>query len=184
MKNTSWADWVYYIIVLTFLAGIAWLATGCKSTQPNWAKECAERYPVKVDTVYKEGKMIVDTQYVPVAITDTFECPPADTAIKYEIKIQTKFREVTKKQVDTIVQVKENTAKADAWAGAYAEEVERRLSTEKESKKWEAKAKERGKRNTYLWLVIVALSAYVTRKLWMPTVAKVPGLVMRLISKI
>lgn len=183
MKNLSWADVVYYLIVISLVAGICFLAS-CKSQKVNWAKECAERYPIKIDTLYKEGKTVIDTTYVPVAITDTFECPPADTAIKYQIKIQTKFREVVKTKVDTIIQVKENTAKSEQWQGAYAEEVERRLSTEKEVKKWEAKAKKRGKKNLHLVLVIITLSAWVTRKLWMPTVAKVPGLFMRLIGKI
>lgn len=150
-------------LILAF--GFLLLLIGCLSctTQrkaEKWMNEhhleasayCADKFPVQTDTQYIKGETIYDTIFEPVEIIDTFACPPSDTVVRYQIKIQTKKERVTEVRTDTLIEWRENLAKV----------VELDLTlqqTNEELKQAKKEASTSGK--TVYWLIgIVLLMAF------------------------
>lgn len=111
------------------------------------AKYCAEKFPVKDDTLYLQGGVIVDTI---IEVKDSLVrviCPKSDTVT--EVKQVVRFRTVTvdKLRVDTVTVIRENKANT-----AYLEsEVVKYKGL---SEKWKDKAQSRGQ---LIMLLIVIL---------------------------
>lgn len=164
-----------------FIFGIVCLIVACNTPKPNWAKECAERFPsrtdtfrlttekVKVDTFFLKGMTVpyyIKTICPPsdtvrlVANSGTIECPP--------------FREVVKTKIlhDSVVIYRANTAqetllksKIDSLnsESEALKRVNRSLLSDIEGKKRQTQ------RLTWLSVIgwiIVALFSFLTYKIW------------------
>ena len=144
---------VAYLLVLGAI-----LLFGCNPAQkaanklakyPNEAaKFCAEKFPVKDDTLYLQGGVIIDTI---VTVKDSIIrviCPKADTVTIVDTKV--KFRTVTvdKTRIDTITVIRENKANT-----AYLESEVKKYRNE--ANKYKQSAQNR--LQFILWLVIILL---------------------------
>jgi hypothetical protein len=152
---------IAYLIVLGAI-----LLLGCNPAQKaartlakhptEAAKFCAEKFPVKDDTLYLQGGVIIDTI---VTVKDSLIrviCPKADTVTVVDTKV--KFRTVTvdKTRIDTITVIRENKANT-----AYLEsEV---IKHKGDAEKWKEKAQSR--MQFILWLAIILVVIIVLQVL-------------------
>lgn len=147
-------------LLLAYLAVIALLLifAACNPTKkaarifdedrPAAAKYCAEKFPVKDDTLYLQGGVIVDTI---ITVKDSLIrviCPKSDTVTQVQQVV--KFRTITvdKLRVDTVTVIRENKANTA--------HLEIELSKYKgDAQKWKEKAKSNFQ--FILWLAIILL---------------------------
>jgi hypothetical protein len=146
MKKDRLYDIVEGFIIVFFVVWAAWMLSGCMTPKKAvdylkkkelLADTCAANYPVIVDTLYKEGDLIIETNFLPgdtLVFFDTINqwridtirkaCPPS--------KVSTIWR------VDTFMLTKLDSAKLAALREKYEASI-------KDSAKWKSKAKARGK---------------------------------------
>jgi hypothetical protein len=109
---------------------------------------CADSFPVRSDTIIKEGETIesvevwTDTLYV----TDTIDNTSLPDTIE---KIKVLTRVVTKYRVDTVVQTKENIARVAALEVIVADKDKEIVKVSSDRDKWKVKAKNRS-RNQFI----------------------------------
>jgi hypothetical protein len=112
------------------------------------AKYCAEKFPVKDDTLYLQGGIIIDTL---IEVRDSLVrviCPKSDTIT--EVKQVVKFKTITvdKLRIDTVTVIRENKANTDRLEGEVSK-------YKAEAQKWKEKSKSNFQ--FILWLVIILL---------------------------
>jgi len=102
------------IIAALFFAALMFTLLGCKAVEKykassSFPKDCADNFPVKIDTTFIEGKAVYDTifSYDLQTITDTV-VNQQETVI-YRDRVKT----VTVRRTDTIRLTKENTARVE-----------------------------------------------------------------------
>jgi hypothetical protein len=101
------------------------------------ADTCAANYPVKADTIYKPGELIIETEYLPGDTLYFF-----DTVSQWRIdtikKVCPPSQVSTIWRVDTLAVTVVDSALVATLRGKYNASV-------KDATEWEAKAKRRGK---------------------------------------
>lgn len=163
MNKLSWADVVYYFICISLVALVCFLAScgtekkinkakATLSEHPNALAEiCAEKFPVKENTVYISGKTVTDTIYVDATpMIDYVDCPPSDTITRYKVEVKTKIREITKTRTDTVTIVKENTAKLKVETDAKEAALQDRDD-------WKKRADKNAKFKSWFWLLVTSI---------------------------
>lgn len=112
------------------------------------AKYCAEKFPVKDDTLYLQGGIIVDTV---VTVRDSLIrviCPKSDTVTEVKQVVRFKTITVDKLRVDTSIIIRPDSA--------LTEHLTNELNKYKaEATKWEEKSKSNFQ--FILWLAIILL---------------------------
>jgi hypothetical protein len=149
------------IIALAWLLFAAVLLTSCKAVQkykasPAFARDCADRYPVKSDTVLRPGTVRLDT----ITHTVTIDCDTVRLTTVQTIAGPVQVRTVTKAcppcvqglRVDTLIVTKENTARVAALQADVAA-----LTAERGNLRAQ-RNKARKQRN---WLVVIVAGAVV-----------------------
>ena len=173
-----------YVIEGLLYIALIWFAavmlSGCMTQQKavNYLSKnnalphvCADSFPVKADTVIKEGETIetvevwTDTLYV----TDTIDNTSLPDTIE-KLKVMT--RVVTKHRVDTLVQSKVDSARVKALQVIIAKQVSDYDKIAADRYQWKDKAKARG-RNQFISfgfniLLILGIGFILGRKIKMP----------------
>lgn len=125
---------------------------------------CAANYPVKADTIFKEGELIVETTFLPsdtLVFFDTVNHWRIDTIRKVckPSTVTTIYR------TDTFTLSKEDSAAISALRGKYNAAVN-------DAAKWKVKAKARGKLSWamigVITLLLVLLGFIIGKKLKLP----------------
>jgi predicted component of type VI protein secretion system len=157
------------IIAALFFALLMFMLLGCKTGEKAVRKykassefpgDCADKFPVKIDTTFIEGKATYDTiwSYDTNTITDTVINQQETTIYKDRIKTVT----VTVKKVDTIQVIKENTARVEEQTRKADEYAALSNENGKNAVMWKERARKR-----LLWLLIAigAVGAYIFLKI-------------------
>jgi hypothetical protein len=109
---------VFVVVLILFLMGLLGIS-GCKAVEKykkssQFPADCAEKFPIKTDSIYVEGQEVRDTIY---RIYE-YELEPqhfTDTAIV----TRTIYKTITVRKTDTIVSIRENTAAIEACKREY-----------------------------------------------------------------
>lgn len=173
MKNKyTFAD---YLIALALAIFFVWCLIGCGAVakykdSPKFAEDCAERFPVKVETVTIQGK--ADTIITPGVLVpcDTVTILEHDTVTNVVTKRVTKVGkcppDTSINRTDTLIKTIENTARVKV--------LEAQLNAANEANKClAAKVKNRTKQRNWLFWILVALGVYSQRHRLISTLGKI-----------
>jgi hypothetical protein len=151
-------------LIIAFAALLLFCIFGCKAVEkykasPTFPKDCADSFPVRIDTTFIEGKAVYDTifSYDLQTITDTVVNQQETTIYRDRVKT------VTVRRTDTIRLTKENTARIEqlnrekVMDKAMIEQLNQYL------KHSESKRKRNAKHRNWLIALVVGFTAFSFR---------------------
>ena len=152
------------ILGTIFFILLIWSLVGCKAVEKYKASsafpgDCADSFPVRIDTTFIEGKAVYDTvfSYDLQTITDTV-VNEQETVIYRDI-----IKTVTVRRTDTIKLTKENTARVDQLnreKDMYAKQITQLNEDLAES---ETKRKRNAKHRNWLIALVVGFTLFSFR---------------------
>jgi hypothetical protein len=151
-------------LIIAFAALLLFCIFGCKAVEKYKASsafpgDCADSFPVRVDTTFIEGKAVYDTvfSYDLQTITDTV-VNEQETVIYRDI-----IKTVTVRRTDTIKLTKENTARVEQLnreKDMYAKQITQLNEDLAES---ETKRKRNAKHRNWLIALVVGFTVFSFR---------------------
>lgn len=143
------------------------------------ARLCNDKFPIQEKVTYLPGRIVFDTLYLDNQIVDSVDCPPSDTTTRIEIRIKYKDRLIKESKVDTLVKeipdlykVMIESNRADSLQKIAAAQADTIYTQEGKLAK---------KNESIFWLVVLCLAmlAWISRKLWIPAIAKIFTLITK-----
>ena len=147
-----------YILILFLLSGCLTKEKALRKIEPDLAKICAEKFPVKDSTIYLPGDTINTVEFY--ENSDTVNVIKYDTV--YNTITNTVTRVVKQRITDTLRLVRENTARVAALQADNAVLQDKLNKAIETAEMWENKARTR-----LSWLLVIcfAIAAIVVLKI-------------------
>lgn len=137
-----------YILILFLLSGCLTKEKALRKIEPDLAKICAEKFPVKDSTIYLPGDTINTVEFY--ENSDTVNVIKYDTV--YNTITNTVTRVVKQRITDTLRLVRENTARVAALQAGNAVLQDKLNEAVAYGEKWHERAKD-----YLLWLILLVL---------------------------
>jgi len=154
------------MLAAIFAALLLWCLSGCKSIEKykasnQFATDCADKFPVKTDSLYIEGEIKHDTlityNYGVDTLTMVKEGPEV---IKYINRDRIVNKTVTIRKTDTVIHYRENTARIAAYQAEIA-------TLSSDVAQWKGKAEKRGKQALIAISLLSTILVYSGWKIWL-----------------